>query len=308
MIRKGIILAGGAGSRLYPLTLVASKQLQAVYDKPMIYYPLTTLMLGGVREFCLISTPHDLPRFEGLLGDGSHWGLTITYREQPHPGGLAQAYLIAEDFIAGEPVSMILGDNVFHGLFNFRRIFGQFTRGGHVFAYPVNDPERYGVVEFDSTGRAISVEEKPSKPRSRYAIPGLYLFDGRVASVCRGIKPSPRGELEITEVIKHYLELDELTVSVLGRGFAWLDTGTSSSLKEASDFIALVEARQSLKIGCPEEVARRMGFISQPAFETLVGGMPNCAYADYLRELVRELAELGAGNMPALPAETESLI
>ena len=276
MINKGIILAGGAGSRLYPLTLVASKQLQPVYDKPMIYYPLTTLMLGGVREFCLISTPQDLPRFRHLLGDGSAWGIRIEYLEQPRPAGIAQAFLIAEKFIGTDPVAMILGDNIFHGHFPFADIFEDFPGGGHVFAYPVKDPERYGVVEFDAHGVARSIEEKPAKPRSRYAVPGLYLYDNRVVQICREMKPSARGELEITDVNLWYLERGELTVSPLSRGFAWLDTGTSTSLKEASDFIALVEARQSLKIGCPEEVAWRQGFITAAELKTLVERMPRC--------------------------------
>ncbi len=289
MIEKGIILAGGAGSRLYPLTLVASKQLQPVYDKPMIYYPLTTLMLGGVRHVCLISTPQDLPRFKALLGDGTGWGITIEYREQPRPEGIAQAFLIAESFIAGDPVALMLGDNIFYGRFPFAQLFRDFDRGGHVFAYPVNDPERYGVIEFDREGRAISIEEKPERPKSRFAVPGLYLYDGKVVEVCRNLKPSPRGELEITDVNRAYMSQGQLHVSVLGRGFAWLDTGTSTSLKEASDFIALVEARQSLKVGCPEEVARRMGFISLAQFESLITAMPRCAYADYLRALLDEL-------------------
>ena len=289
MIDKGIILAGGAGSRLYPLTLVASKQLQPVYDKPMIYYPLSTLMLGGVRQVCLISTPHDLPRFEALLGDGSQWGIRIEYRKQDHPGGIAQAFLIADTFVGQDPVALMLGDNLFYGHFEFHKLFGGFERGGHVFAYPVSDPERYGVVEFDKAGRVLSIEEKPSRPKSRYAVPGLYLYDGRVVEISRGLKPSARGELEITDVNRVYLERGELTVSTLSRGFAWLDTGTCASLKEASDFVALVEARQSLKIGSPEEVARRMKFISQADFAALIEAMPRCEYADYLRGLMVDL-------------------
>ncbi|MEN6627066.1 MAG: glucose-1-phosphate thymidylyltransferase RfbA [Candidatus Sumerlaeia bacterium] len=289
MIEKGIILAGGAGTRLYPLTLVASKQLQPVYDKPMIYYPLTTLMLGGIREICLISTPADLPRFESLLGDGSQWGIRIVYREQPAPKGIAQAFLIAEDFIGADPCALILGDNLFYGHFEFDKLFRSFTRGGHIFAYPVNDPERYGVVEFDDGGHVLSIEEKPKEPRSRYAVPGLYLYDGKVVDICHSLKPSARGELEITDVNRVYLERGDLTVSVLSRGFAWLDTGTSTSLKEASDFIHLIEARQSLKIGCPEEAARRMHFIDLRQFEELICSMPRCEYATYLISILRDL-------------------
>jgi glucose-1-phosphate thymidylyltransferase len=291
MIDKGIILAGGAGTRLYPLTLVASKQLQPVYDKPMIYYPLTTLMLGGIRQVCLISTPHDLPRFEALLGDGSQWGIKIIYRAQPEPKGIAQAFLVAEEFIAGDPVSLILGDNLFYGHFEFDKLFRSFQLGGHIFAYPVNDPERYGVVEFDGGGKVLSIEEKPAEPRSRYAVPGLYLYDGKVVDICHNLKPSARGELEITDVNRVYLERGELTVSVLSRGFAWLDTGTSTSLKEASDFIALIEARQSLKIGSPEEAARRMHFIDLRQFEELICAMPRCEYASYLISILRDLKD-----------------
>ncbi len=289
MIDKGIILAGGAGTRLYPLTLVASKQLQPVYDKPMIYYPLTTLMLGGIRQVCLISTPVDLPRFEALLGDGSQWGISITYKAQPAPKGIAQAFLIAEEFIAGDPCALILGDNLFYGHFEFDKLFRSFSRGGHIFAYPVSDPERYGVVEFDAGCKVVSIEEKPAKPRSRYAVPGLYLYDGKVTDICHNLKPSARGELEITDVNRVYLERGDLTVSVLSRGFAWLDTGTSTSLKEASDFIALIEARQSLKIGCPEEAAYNRQFIDLATFEALIQKMPRCEYSAYLASLLQDL-------------------
>ncbi|MCE5228344.1 glucose-1-phosphate thymidylyltransferase RfbA [bacterium] len=291
MIEKGIILAGGAGTRLYPLTLVASKQLQPVYDKPMIYYPLTTLMLGGIRQVCLISTPADLPRFEALLGDGRQWGIEITYREQAAPKGIAQAFLIAEEFIAGDPVALILGDNIFYGHFEFDKLFRSFMSGGHIFADPVNDPERYGVVEFDDNCRVISIEEKPKSPKSRYAVPGLYLYDGKVVDICKNLNPSARGELEITDVNRVYLERGDLTVSILSRGFAWLDTGTSTSLKEASDFIALIEARQSLKIGCPEEAAHHMQFIDLETFGNLIEKMPRCEYSSYLAGLLNDLKD-----------------
>jgi glucose-1-phosphate thymidylyltransferase len=231
---KGIILAGGAGSRLFPLTLVASKQLQPVYDKPMVYYPLTTLVEGGIREFCLISTPHDLPRFRQLLGDGSAWGLRIDYREQSKPSGIAEAFLIAESFIGKDPVTLILGDNIFYGGDSFHKAFADFQGGATIFGYHVNDPERYGVVEFDAKGQAISIEEKPAQPRSNYAVPGLYIFDNEVVAVTKALKPSPRGELEITDVNVDYLRRGRLRVHRLNRGFAWLDAGTSSSLHEAS--------------------------------------------------------------------------
>ena len=287
-MNKGIILAGGAGSRLYPLTRVASKQLQPVYDKPMIYYPLSTLMRAGVRQFCLISTPEDVPRFEALLGDGRQWGISISYRVQPEPKGIAQAFLIAEEFIAGEPVSLILGDNLFYGRYEFMQIFGEFERGGHIFAYHVHDPERYGVVEFDRQGRVLSIEEKPKQPKSSYAIPGLYLYDDRIVDICKNLKPSGRGELEITDVNKIYQEQGELKVTVMGRGTAWLDTGTSSSLQEASNFVAIIEKRQGYKIGCPEEVALHRGFIDLATFDRLVASMPNCEYAAHLAEIARE--------------------
>jgi len=290
-MNKGIILAGGAGSRLYPLTLVASKQLQPVYDKPMIYYPLTTLMLGGIRELCIISTPQDVPRFEQLLGDGGQWGISIVYRVQPEPKGIAQAFLIAADWIDGEAVALILGDNLFYGRTAWGEIFSEFQTGGRIFAYRVHDPERYGVVEFDAAGRVLSIEEKPKAPKSHFAVPGLYLFDEQIVDVCRNLKPSGRGELEITDVNLEYLKKGRLQVSLLGRGTAWLDTGTSSSLQEASNFIAIVERRQGTKVGCPEEVALRRGFIDRARFEKLVAGLPKCEYGDYLRDLVREFSE-----------------
>lgn len=285
---KGIILAGGAGSRLYPLTLVASKQLQPVYDKPMVYYPLTTLIEGGVREFCLISTPQDLPRFRQLLGDGSQWGLTIEYRMQPRPEGIAQAFLIAESFIGSDPVTLVLGDNVFYGGDVFQRAFAEFTAGATVFGYHVNDPQRYGVVEFDASGRAISIEEKPRQPKSNYAVPGLYLYDNQVVEITKSLKPSARGELEITDVNVAYLRRGQLRVYRLNRGFAWLDAGTSSSLHEASAYVQTIEKRAGIKIGCPEEAAFRRGFISLGDLEALAAKMPNCEYRDYLLAVVRE--------------------
>jgi len=285
---KGIILAGGAGSRLFPLTLVASKQLQPVYDKPMVYYPLTTLIESGIREFCLVSTPHDLPRFKQLLGDGKAWGLSIEYREQATPGGIAQAFLIAESFIGKDSVTLILGDNIFYGGDGFSRAFAEFKSGATIFGYHVNDPERYGVVEFDSEGQAISIEEKPKQPRSNYAVPGLYLYDNEVVAITKGLKPSARGELEITAVNVEYLRRKKLRVHRLSRGFAWLDAGTSSSLHEASAYVQTIERRQGVKIGCPEEAAFRRGFISRAEFEGLAGRMPGCEYRDYLTRVLAE--------------------
>ncbi len=288
---KGIILAGGAGSRLFPLTLVASKQLQPVYDKPMVYYPLTTLIENGVREFCLISTPQDLPRFRQLLGNGNSWGLSFDYREQPKPAGIAQAFLIAESFIGPDPVTLILGDNIFYGADGFKKAFAEFQEGATVFGYHVHDPERYGVIEFDAEGRAISIEEKPQAPRSNYAVPGLYLFDNKVVSITRNLKPSARGELEITDVNVEYLRLGQLRVQRLSRGFAWLDAGTSSSLHEASAYVQTIEKRQGIKIGCPEEAAFRRGFIDAAEFEKLIAQMPNCEYRGYLRSVLEDGAQ-----------------
>jgi len=285
---KGIILAGGAGSRLFPLTLVASKQLQPVYDKPMVYYPLTTLMENGVREFCLISTPQDLPRFRQLLGDGAKWGLTIDYREQPRPAGIAQAFLIAESFVGADAVTLILGDNIFYGADSFKGAFKEFAGGACIFGYRVHDPERYGVVEFDSRGRAISIEEKPQAPRGNFAVPGVYLYDNTVLEITRNLKPSARGELEITDVNLAYLRRGQLLVRELSRGFAWLDAGTSSSLHEASAYVQTIEKRQGIKIGCPEEAAFRAGFIHRAQFESLVGRMPHCEYRDYLCRVLGE--------------------
>jgi len=290
---KGIILAGGAGSRLYPLTLVASKQLQPVYDKPMVYYPLTTLIEGGIRELCLISTPQDLPRFRQLLGDGNRFGLTIDYREQAKPEGIAQAFLIAESFIGKDNVTLILGDNIFYGGDVFAKAFAEFREGATIFGYHVNDPERYGVVEFDDEGRAISIEEKPKQPKSNYAVPGLYIFDRNVVSMTKSLKPSARGELEITDLNMAYLRRGGLLVSRLNRGFAWLDAGTSSSLHEASAYVQTIEKRAGIKIGCPEEAAFRNGFLNLPQLEELTSRMPKCEYREYLeKDVIAEARRL----------------
>jgi glucose-1-phosphate thymidylyltransferase len=282
---KGIILAGGAGTRLHPSTIVASKQLLPVYDKPMIYYPLSTLMLAGIRDILLISTPTDLPRFRELLGDGSNLGIRIQYAEQPRPEGIAQAFVIGADFIGRDPVMLILGDNIFYGKLNYMREALQVTDGGVVFGYFVRDPERYGVVEFDRNGRVVSIEEKPAQPRSNYAVPGLYLYDNSVVEIARNLKPSKRGELEITDVNKTYLAQGRLQVRLIGRGVAWLDTGTPESLLEAANFIATIEHRQGLKIGCIEEVAWRMGFLDDDSFDRLLDAMPRNSYTAYLRAL-----------------------
>jgi len=289
---KAIILAGGAGSRLYPLTLVASKQLQAVYDKPMVYYPLTVMIAGGVKEFCLISTPDDLPRYNQLLGDGSQWGIRIDYREQPKPEGIAQALVIAESFIGGDSVALILGDNIFFGSDAIPRALLEFTSGATIFAYHVNDPERYGVVGFDAKGRATSIEEKPKQPKSSYAVPGIYLYDNQAVGIAKKLKPSPRGELEITDVNRAYLAQGTLQVQRLNRGFAWLDAGTSSALQEASAYVATVERRQGLKIGCPEEAALVRGFLSLEKFEALLATMPTCEYREYLSGVAAETKRL----------------
>ena len=287
-IKKGIVLAGGAGSRLYPLTLVASKQLQPVYDKPMIYYPLSTLMMAGIRDILIISTPQDTPRFEALLGDGSRWGITLTYRVQPEPKGIAQAFLVGADFIGNDSVCLILGDNIFYGKMRLDRIVDEFSGGAWVFGYPVNDPERYGVVEFNSQGKAISIEEKPQEPKSRYAVPGLYLYDNQVVEITRHLKPSPRGELEITDVNLEYLRRGQLLVEKLGRGIAWLDTGTHESLLEASHFIGTLEARQGLKIACLEEIAFHKGFIDRQLFEEVIQQTPKSGYRSYLERILKE--------------------
>jgi glucose-1-phosphate thymidylyltransferase len=290
---KGIILAGGAGSRLFPLTLVASKQLQPVYDKPMVYYPLTTLIEGGISELCLISTPHDLPRFKQLLGDGARFGVSIEYREQPKPAGIAQAFLIAESFIGKDSVTLILGDNIFYGDDEFYRAFNKFKTGATIFGYHVHDPERYGVVDFDAKGNAISIEEKPKQPKSNYAVPGLYIYDNQAVNIAKNLKPSARGELEITDVNVEYLRRKQLRVQQLARGFAWLDAGTSSSLHDASAYVQTIETRQGIKIGCPEEAAFRSRFLKLKDLENLTSQMPNCEYRDYLvNEVVAEAKRL----------------
>lgn len=289
---KGIILAGGAGSRLYPLTLVASKQLQPVYDKPMVYYPLTTLIEGGIRDLCLISTPTDLPRFKQMLGDGSRFGVAIEYREQAKPQGIAQAFLIAESFTGQDNIALILGDNIFYGSDVFYRKIAEFKSGAMIFGYHVNDPERYGVVEFDGEGRAISIEEKPKHPKSDYAVPGLYLYDHNVVAIAKSLKSSARGELEISDVNVAYLERGQLHVHRLSRGFAWLDAGTSSSLHDASAYVQAIEKRAGIKIGCPEEAAFRAGFLNLSQLEDLTGRMPNCEYRHYLEEVVAEAKRL----------------
>ena len=288
-IKKGIILAGGAGSRLYPLTAVVTKQLQPVYDKPMIYYPLSVLLEQGISEICLISKADQLPLFELVLGDGSKFGITIEYRAQPKPEGIAQAFLIAESFVAGQPVVLALGDNIFHSASAFAPAFETFEEGATIFAYHVFNPGQYGVVEFDEDGNAVSLEEKPLQPKSNYVVPGLYLYDGNVVSLTRSLKPSRRGELEITDLNLLYLKQKKLKVSRLPRGFAWLDAGTSSSLHEASSFVQTLEKRQGIKIGCPEEAAYRAGLISEKQLGELVSAMPGCEYQDYLKKFLAEV-------------------
>ncbi len=295
---KGIILAGGSGTRLYPLTRVTSKQLIPVYDKPMIYYPMSVLMLAGIRDILIISTPHDLPRFSELFGNGAQLGLNISYAEQPRPEGLAQAFVIGREFIGGDSVCLVLGDNIFfgHGFAGIVQRCSRLTDGGIIFGYLVRDPERYGVVEFNSQQQVIGIEEKPEQPRSRYAVPGLYFFDNTVVDVAAEIKPSARGELEITDINKHYLERGKLTVELLGRGFCWLDTGTHESLQQASSYVQTVQERQGLKIACLEEIAYRLGYIDRETVERFATAMKKNQYGRYLQEILQDTVPDGTAE------------
>src|SRR5437762_13849980 len=291
---KGIVLAGGAGTRLHPVTQVLSKQLLPIYDKPMVYYPLSTLMLAGIRDILIVSTPKDTPRFEELLGDGKKWGIRLRYTVQAKPEGIAHAFLVGREFIGNDRVALVLGDNIFYGhdLTELLKRAAAREKGATVFAYPVTDPQRYGVVEFDAKGRALSIEEKPKQPRSNYAVPGLYIYDNEVVQITKDLKPSARGELEITDVNVEYLRRHQLRVHRLGRGFAWLDAGTSSSLHEASAYAQTIEKRQGVKIGCPEEAALRRGFLSLPELHALAAKLPNCEYRSYLENVIAEAQRL----------------